>query len=388
MRVIFFNHGGTEGTEKSFGILNFDSAKPNQNSRFLRVLRASVVILLFITGCAPLAPVPTATLTPAAGMGVSPTSTGVWPYAPTSLATPTIPLLGQQDTPTAPPTLPAATLESILATLAVTPAPSETLTPVGAQGGHTPLPETSTPTESPRLPPERWQEWPVVPAATIRSQQIYQQGLALGNDPHAFSKIGDCQSVTAAFFGIYEQPGAYQLPQAYQQLQQTIDWFRGSFGRDSQAVRGGFNVASVLSSLWADPKVCQAGETPLDCEFRLHKPSLVLISMETGFEGRTAAVYEKYMRRIIEYTVAHGASPILATKADNFEGDQSINLTTAKLAAEYDLPLWNFWRAVQPLADHGMDMERNDKFHISVEAWNVRSFTGLEALDSVWKGVQ
>ncbi|HEX7598535.1 MAG TPA: hypothetical protein VF518_10000 [Polyangia bacterium] len=311
------------------------------------------------------------------------------PYSPTATAQ----LLGQQDTPTAPPTLPAATMESILATLAATPAPTSSVGAYGCEApckGHTPLPgaESPTPTPDTRLPPEKWQEWPVVPAATGRSKQIYQQGLALGNDPHAFSKIGDCQSVTAAFFGIYEQPGAYQLPQAYQQLQNTIDWFKGSFGRDSQAVRGGFNVASVLSSLWADPKVCQAGETPLDCEFRLHKPSLVLISMETGFEGRTAAVYEKYMRRIIEYVIAHGASPILATKADNFEGDQSINLTTARLATEYDLPLWNFWRAVQPLADHGMDMQRNDKFHISVEAWNVRSFTGLEALDAVWEGVK
>ena len=110
--------------------------------------------------------------------------------------------------------------------------------------------------------------------------------------------------------------------------------------------------------------------------------------METGFSGCTAAVYEKYMRKIIEYVEAKGALPILATKADNFEGDQSINLTTAKLAAEYDLPLWNFWRAVQSLPDHGMDMVRNDKFHISVDAWNVRSFTGLEALDAIWRSVQ
>ena len=154
------------------------------------------------------------------------------------------------------------------------------------------------------------------------------------------------------------------------------------------SVRAGFNVASVLSSIWADPQVCKAGETPLDCEFRIHKPSIVLISMETGFVGRTTAVYEKYMRQIIEFAIAHGAAPILATKADNFEGDNSINLTTARLADEYDLPLWNFWRAVQPLPDHGMDMVRNDRFHISVEAWNVRSFTGLEALDSVWRGLK
>ena len=284
------------------------------------------------------------------------------------------------DTPTALPTIPAATLQALLSTLAATPASATTVPGAPAAG--------QTATSEPRLPPEQWQQWPIVPTATARSRQIYQQGLALGSDPHSFSKIGDCQSVTAAFFGIYDKPGAYELPNGSDPLKQTIAWFSGSYGRDSQAVRGGFNVASVLSSLWADPKACQAGETPLDCEFRLHKPSIVLISMETGFEGRTAAVYEKYMRRIIESAIARGASPILATKADNFEGDQSINLTTARLAAEYDLPLWNFWRAVQSLPDHGMDITRPDKFHISVEAWNVRSFTGLQALDSVWRGVQ
>jgi hypothetical protein len=264
-------------------------------------------------------------------------------------------------------------MDALAATLAPTPAPANS---AGA-----------LPTED-RLPPEQWQQWPIVPNLTARALKIYKQGIAAGTDPHSFSKVGDCQSVTAAFFGIYDEPGAYSLPKDYESLQQTLDWFKGSFGRESQAVRGGFNVASVLSPLWADPKTCQAGETPLDCEFRQHKPSIVLISMETGFSGRTAAVYEKYMRKIIEYVEAKGALPILATKADNFEGDQSINLTTARLATEFDLPLWNFWRAVQPLPDHGMDMLRNDKFHISVDAWNVRSFTGLEALDAIWRSVQ
>lgn len=302
--------------------------------------------------------------------------------APVKTAEPTIRV---EPTATLAPVLPPV-LEASPSVQPVDPAPTQSAPPATDVPAPTatgaPLPTTV------RLPPEKWQEWPVVPAATARSRQIYLQGLALGNDPHAFSKIGDCQSVTASFFGIYDQPGAYELPNGYAGLQDTIDWFKGSFGRESQAVRGGFNVASVLSSMWADPKACQAGEDPLECEFRQNKPSIVLISMETGFAGRTAAVYEKYMRRILDFVIAHGAAPILATKADNFEGDQSINLTTARLAAEYDLPLWNFWRAVQPLPDHGMDKERDDKFHISVEAWNERSFTGLEALDAVWRGVQ
>lgn len=249
---------------------------------------------------------------------------------------------------------------------------------------------TSTPIPIPipsRLPAEKWQQWPVIPELTSRTYAIYRQGLAQGLAPHSFAKVGDCQFINAAFFGIYDKPGGYAFPQGYEYLQQTVDWFTGYFNRESQAVRSGFNVASVLTPLQADPKICLTGETPIACEFRLTRPGIALISMETGFEGRTAAVYEKYMRRIIEYTISQGVVPILATKADNFEGDHSINLTTAKLAVEYDIPLWNFWSAVQPLPDHGMDISRPDNFHISVEAWNVRSFTGLQALDAIWRGV-
>ena len=240
---------------------------------------------------------------------------------------------------------------------------------------------------APRLPAEKWQQWPVIPGLTSRARDSYFKGLAQGTDPHAFAKVGDCQCVNAAFFGIYDQPGVYAFPKGYEYLQETIDWFAGYFNRESAAVRGGFNVASVFVPLQADPRLCKSGETPLVCEFRAVRPSIVLISMETGFEGRTAAVYEKYMRQIIEYALQQGALPILATKADNFEEDHSINLTTARLAVEYDLPLWNFWRAVQSLPNHGLDAGRPDNFHISVEAWNVRSFTGLQVLDALWRAV-
>ena len=94
------------------------------------------------------------------------------------------------------------------------------------------------------------------------------------------------------------------------------------------------------------------------------------------------------MRRILDTIIAHGAVPILATKADNVEGNHSLNLATARLADEYDLPLWNFWAAVQPLPNHGMDEKRADGFHISTEAWGTRSFSALQALDSLWRGLR
>ena len=91
--------------------------------------------------------------------------------------------------------------------------------------------------------------------------------------------------------------------------------------------------------------------------------------------------------------------PILATKADNLEGDWTAStLATARLAAEYDLPLWNFWAAANPLPHGGLNA---DGFHLTYDinkfrdladpkntyGWPVRNLTALEALDAVWRAV-
>jgi hypothetical protein len=244
---------------------------------------------------------------------------------------------------------------------------------------------TLTATADTRPLPEDWQTWPVVPEVTAAAREIYRQGIAMGNDPHAFSKVGDCQNVKQSFLGFFDHPDQYAFMSGITEMQDTIDHFKGHFDRDGEATKYGFNAAAVLSPFWTDPDVCLPDETPLECELRITRPTFVLISLEFWFEGRTSDVYERYMRQIIEYTISQGAVPILATKADNIELDHSLNLTTAKLAYEYDLPLWNWWAAAQELSDAGMDKYRNDGFHISVDAWNVRSKTFLQTLDHLWK---
>ena len=234
----------------------------------------------------------------------------------------------------------------------------------------TPTPEVTatavvTPTEDTRPLPEDWKEWPVVPEITSRVYEIYALGQELGNDPHSFSKIGDCHSVREAFMGLFDKPGWYKLRDGREHLQDSIDWFSGSFDRNGYSVKGGYNAAAVLSPIWADPQTCLPGENPVECEVRVHKPVFAFISLEVWWQGRTAEQYETYMRTIIDYLLEHGVVPILATKADNVEGDYSLNLTSAKLAYDYNLPLWNFWKAAQELPNHGMDPVRNDGFHIS-----------------------
>lgn len=259
--------------------------------------------------------------------------------------------------------------------------------------------EESAPTPRPTLGPDEWMTLPIVPEVTDTAREIYARGLAMGRDPNHFSKVGDCQTNTGFYLVDFDKEGAYRLGD-YAYLQDTIDYYEGSFSRTSLAMRDGYNVAAILTPLRADPKQCEKGETPIACEFRLHNPSIAIISLETNFSGRPADDYGKYMRQIIEYSIEQGVVPILATKGDNLEGDHSINAEIAEIAVEYDIPLWNFWAALQPLPNHGHSVELNDGFHLSfsrnffdkpknmLSGWPWRNLTALQALDAVRVGLQ
>ena len=329
----------------------------------------ALLILFLLSACAGQPVIPSlpagVTTTPAASAeDISSSATSTW--------------LPQTSTPVAPSASP------LIPTLAVSPSPAVTLTPTLTPSITPPAPLT-LPT---RLPAKNWKEWPVIPEITNRAREIYQKGLLLGNNPRAFSKVSDCQGIKEVLLGVYDQPLFYSLSAENLPLKETIDWFSGSFNRNGFAVMGGYNARAVLQPGVADPAFCQPGESPIACEYRLHRPSIVIVSLEFYYEGRTTENYVQYMRQVIDYYIARGVTPVLATKADNMEGGERLNIATAALALEYDLPLWNFWRAVQPLVNHGMDLTRPDGFHISVDAWRTRSFTALQVLDALWRDLR
>jgi hypothetical protein len=256
---------------------------------------------------------------------------------------------------------------------------------------------TTTATLRPPLPEGAWMDLPAVPAQISDAMRaVYQRGLAAGNDPNRFSVIGDCQNVSSYFLSVFDKPGEFSLGEEYAYLQPTIDYYQGSFSRKSLAVKGGFNVAAVLSPLRADPDLCSNNESPLDCELRTWRPSIVFVSMETWWSEKPAEVYDKHMRQVIERILETGAVPIIATKADNLEGENAINATIAQIAYDYDVPLWNFWAAVQPLPNHGLS---SDHFHLTFarnffddpvrmkSAWPWRNLTALQTLDVLRRGL-
>lgn len=270
------------------------------------------------------------------------------------------------------------------------PVKTATLTPPGSQPSLTKKtveygePQPSA-TADLRKQAKYWAEWPLIPEVSARAKEIYRRGLAMGNNPNSFSVIGDCQSEPNLFMGMYDTE-EYELGEEYEYLEDTIHQFEGCFKRDHVTVVDGMSVASVLAPAWADPELCKKGETPLDCELRLHKPSIVFINLGTTWKGGDDVKHEVYMRKIVDILIARGVVPVLSTKGDNQEGGHRINESIAQVAYDYDLPLWNFWLSIRDLPGKGIDGTRPGGYLIP-DAWGRRSFTGLQALDAVWKGL-
>jgi hypothetical protein len=245
---------------------------------------------------------------------------------------------------------------------------------------------TSLPAVIP-LDPANWKNWPVLPIVPEHAREIYLLGQTLGNDPHAFSVFGDCQSEPDVFMGIYEtDPTA--LAALPQDLQQTVAWISGSFNRLSPTVRGGTTAGALLWPQWHENKfTCTIYESPLQCELRIHKPSFVIIHVGTHYETRN----EQYMRSILDQLIAAGVVPILATKADDRELDDHVNTQYAQLAVEYNIPFWNFWAAVDGLPNRGLytrpDATYQGDLYLTDQAAAFHRLSALQALDVVWRAV-
>jgi hypothetical protein len=267
----------------------------------------------------------------------------------------------------------ATTIERVVT---ATPSPTATQSP--------PTP-TLTPTTRVFAPPppapEDWREWPVVPRLSQKAFEHYWKGHQAGVYENVFSVVGDCQSEPDVFLGVYDK-GGYELGEEYAYLQETIDFYKGSFYYLSPSVVDGLNVSGALSPYWADKSVCLPDEPPVACELRLRRPAIVLVNLGTNWDANAIGRYEGYLRKIVELILESGALPVLSTKVDNIEGDHSINLAIARVAYEYEVPLWNFWLAAQELPNGGLDAYR-DNIHLSVAGWNMHSFSALEVLDSL-----
>jgi hypothetical protein len=207
---------------------------------------------------------------------------------------------------------------------------------------------------------------------------IYMHGQQLGNNPRAFSKIGDCEAAFPVFLQDFDK-GNYDLVD-YQYLGVVLGHFAGSFVHVGQAADGGMSSTALLNSLWADPDVCNPGETPLACEYRTHRPSVALIMVRTIDANAVAnGQYHSELTQIVQYSLGQGIIPVLSTVPywGPWNPDTSlINDTIRRVASENNVPLWDFWVTSEQLPNRGVTQD----YHIADPAYPRATFFDADSL--------
>ena len=223
------------------------------------------------------------------------------------------------------------------------------------------------------------QQIPIMPVVNDHVREIYAQGQALGNNPQVFSKIGDCNSADPDFLTLIDT-GNYDLG-AYSYLQDTVDFFAGSFNRPSHTAHGGFNFTAIVDPFVSDPTVCQPDESPLLCEYRLNKSSIAFIMF--GSNDLNDLSHERFtlrLEQIVEDSLAQGVIPVLSTFTRHRDGfwtkTLEFNMIMVETAEKYDIPLINFWLAAQYLPDYGL---QQDTMHLTKDGYLIQ-FNGQESV--------
>lgn len=330
----------------------------------------------------------------------------VLPTTPSLLTeTPTTAALIVSDTPARiPPAVPSRTPRPPSATPGAGGSETRPYTPTLTR---TPVPTaTPTPSQTPTQTLTFTPTPPPVPAyisgITVNARDIFLRGRSLGNRAHAFALVGDSNTDNPAFFAPFDS-GNYNLGE-YGYLQDTLNYFGGSFARDSVAAVGGFSTAKVLDPAFNDPARCSSSESPLVCEYRLQRPGIALILLGTGDHQIWQGFQDRY-RQVVEYTLAQGIIPVLITKADDLESLEDgapngyINGVIVQMSGDYRVPLLDLRQAVAPLPNRGLVP---DGFHYNYPGdgqsanftdgyldygFNMRNLTGLQVLDALRRQV-
>jgi hypothetical protein len=222
-------------------------------------------------------------------------------------------------------------------------------------------------------------QYPVIPVISATARELYLAGLATGNNPRVFSKLGDCMTENPYFLAPFAE-GQYDLGE-YPSLQTVLDhygsvparsgdWTLDSFATVGLAAASGFNIAGPLDATWANPEWCQGGESPAACEYRVANPSVALIMFGTNDVDYTdPASYDYFLRTLILQTIDAGVLPVLSTFPTRPEDPAKsllLNQIVVRVAQDYDLPLINLNRALEALPNQGVNPA--DTIHLSVPA--------------------
>lgn len=248
---------------------------------------------------------------------------------------------------------------------------------------------------------------PIIPTidATLKArlQSILADGATKGNRANLFAKVGD--SITYSFEYLHGVGCGVESLASYPELASTIDYFRSTtfpesyataiegeqqvthcpptsnaFNRVSAAAVVGWRAQNALEPV--DTTVhpeCNNGELALDCELRLLKPAFALIMFGTNHIGiGLDSTFQASLTDIVDAVIAQGVIPVLSTIPARLDQPNGVPLTPfvdeanrqiIAVAEERQVPLWNFWRALQDptMVNQGL---KTDNVHPNTFGWD------------------
>lgn len=238
---------------------------------------------------------------------------------------------------------------------------------------------------------------PIINVPIAHTNEIFQRGRERGLQADFLLSVGDCNSESHFYLRdlLDDTPPSEGVDVSYYEnpeVQSTITTYGESFNFKGQSVNSGLNSLSVMDSFWANPDICPAGESPLGCDYRFTQPFAALIMFGANdINVLSTADYELALRDIIEFTLDRDIIPILSTfTVRPIEGSGvyshgvRFNGVIIRLAAEYDIPLVNFWLAARDLPDNGI---LPDNAHLSVGGFNVRNQLTIEMIRALQRDV-
>jgi hypothetical protein len=290
----------------------------------------------------------------------------------------------------------SAAVGSLLSPAATMAAPALDTSPLPST--HAPFFAASNPFQPKPAKPASINDVPITdifvlsPTVKANVRALYAAGVKKGNNPAAFSALGDSTIAGGLFLERFSDQKVKLGDFAY--LQPALIAFRDSLTRTSASIRIGLHSWTALNPVWADKKRCEPAENGIDCELRLNKPSVMFIHL--GANDTANKVFDKNMRKIVEHVMAAGVVPVLITKAEPPDSDTRANNDSMRaIATTYNVPLIDFDKLAGTLPNYGLG---EDKVHMTnfgkvdytqpalfKNGHAMHNLTALIALDAIWR---
>lgn len=301
--------------------------------------------------------------------------------------------------------------------VALSPAVPAFLVPATALASTVSIQNAAAQTERPILPV-------IDSSMKDRLRTIYTTSPARQSPDHSgvFIKIGDSITESGSFLVDIGCGDEIFRPQD-SGLSATVNFFRGTAFPDSYTSSwcsgnpGGSNAFSRSSAAatmgWTTNDVCGSGcaagaNNPVGQEIRTMRPSIALIMIGTNDIGQdsplaTASLdgYRTRLTALVNQVIAAGVIPVLSTipprtdEGGRFSAYvQPYNEIIAQVAADRQIPLWNFWRAIDGLAAHGLEDGVHPSIYLREKGatmtdaglaygYNVRNLNAIQILEKV-----